>query len=42
MDAYKFVRKLRYDLNKRTLRTILYAMRTKLCAVLKILKNLHI
>ena len=33
MDAYNFVRNLRCDLNKRILRTILYAMRTNLRAV---------
>ena len=33
MDAYNFVRNLRRDLNKRILRTILFAMRTTLCAV---------
>ena len=33
MDAYNFVLNLRCDLNKRILRTILYAMRKNLCAV---------
>ena len=33
MDAYNFVRNLRCDLNKRILRTNLYAMRTTLCVV---------
>ena len=33
MDAYNFVRNLRWDLNKRILRTVLYAMRTTLRAV---------